>query len=167
MDEIDVRAKPLTFNGPIEAGLRAVALLGAAFPGCYDLQRQTALDYLLVNTGQLGGPEDLHPSSPIRTPATEVRRKIILDALHLMMTRELVVRRTAEDGIHYCAGEATAMFLDSLRTPYICRLKERANWLVHHLAAYSDKDFYELMHQFFDNWVIEFQHAEQSLGVDS
>ena len=29
----------LTFNGPLEAGVRVVALLGAAFPRAFDLQR--------------------------------------------------------------------------------------------------------------------------------
>lgn len=163
----DVARGALTFNGPLEAGVRAVAILGAAFPRCYDLQRLTAFDYLLVHTQQLGGPDDLHPATPISTPATEVRRKVVLDALHLMMTRELVLRRADEDGIRYCAGETAAMFLDALRTPYLSRVKERAGWLVHHLADYSDAKFDGLMRKFFDSWVVEFQNAEKSLGADT
>jgi hypothetical protein len=166
MDEVADR-RTLTFNGPLEAGIRAVAILGAAFPRCYDLQRLTAFDYLLINTGQLGGPDDLHPDTPIRTPATEVRRKVVQDALNLMMTRELVRRRADQDGIRYCAGEAASMFLDSLYTPYIARLKERANWLVLHFADYTDAEFAAVMHRFFDNWVVEFQHAERSLGTET
>ncbi len=164
MDEVTGRDLALTFNGPLEAGVRAVAVLGAAFPRCFDIQRLTAFDYLLVRTRQLGGPDDLHPATPIQTPATEVRRKVIQDALHLMMTRDLVTRLVQDDGIRYCAGEAAAMFLDSLRTPYLNGLKNRAGWLVHHLADYTDREFDDLMRGFFDTWVIEFQHVEQSLG---
>ncbi len=164
MDEVAGRDFALTFNGPLEAGVRAVAVLGAAFPRCFDIQRLTAFDYLLVRTGQLGGPEDLHPATPIQTPATEVRRKVVQDALHLMMTRDLITRLVQDDGIRYRAGEAAAMFLDALRTPYLKGLKDRAEWLVHHLADYTDGEFDDLMRQFFDTWVIEFQHVEQSLG---
>lgn len=165
MDEIAHRDHALTFNGPLEAGIRAVAVLGAAFPRCFDVQRLTAFDYLLVRTRLLGGPDDLHPATPIKTPATEVRRKVVQDALHLMMTRDLVTRRVEDDGICFCAGEAAAMFLDSLRTPYLKGLKARAGWLVHHLADYNNDEFDALMRRFFDLWVVEFQDLERSLGA--
>ncbi|MBN8552157.1 MAG: hypothetical protein J0L52_04605 [Caulobacterales bacterium] len=167
MDEVAGRDPTLTFNGPLEAGVRAVAVLGAAYPRCFDLQRLTAFDYLLVRTQQLGGPDDLHPATPIRTPATEVRRSVVQDALHLMMTRDLVARRIEPTGIRYCAGEAASLFIDSLRSPYLVALKARADWLVHHLAGYSDQEFDALMRRFFDQWVVEFQDIERSLGVAS
>ena len=126
MGEVGRTIPELTFNGPLEAGVRVVATLGAAFPQAFDLQRLTAFDYLLVRTEQLGGPENLHPSAPIQTPATEVRRKIVQRALELMMTRDLVSRRAEQTGIYYFAGESASMFLDSLRTSYLSALKERA-----------------------------------------
>lgn len=165
MDEVASREHALTFNGPLEAGVRAVAVLNAAFPRCYDLQRLTAFDYLLVRTHQLGGPDDLHPATPIQTPATEVRRRVVQDALHLMMTRDLVARRVDADGLRYCAGEAAAMFVDALQTPYLKQLKARASWLVEHLADYTDVEFETLMRRFFDDWVIEFQNVERSFGA--
>jgi hypothetical protein len=155
----------LTFNGPLEAGVRAVAILGAAFPVAFDIQRLTALDYLLVRTKQLGGPEDLHPGTPIQTPATEVRRKVVQNAVLLMMSRELIGRELHSDGIRYRAGESASLFLNSLQTPYLVALKGRAEWLVDHLKGYSDSEFQALMRQFYDNWVIEFQTVEQSLGT--
>jgi len=166
MDEIASHQHVLTFNGPLEAGVRAVAILGAAFPQAFDLQRLTALDYLLVRTQQLGGPEDLHPATPIQTPATEVRRKVVHSALLLMMTRDLVVREACPDGLVYKAGESAAPFLNSIRTPYLCALKSRASWLVDYLAGYSDAEFSALMRRFFDNWIVEFQAVERSLGGD-
>ncbi|MEF2975421.1 ABC-three component system middle component 2 [Pseudomonas aeruginosa] len=41
------RRPPVTFNSPLEAGMRAVAILGMAYPQAYDLQRLVAFDYLL------------------------------------------------------------------------------------------------------------------------
>jgi hypothetical protein len=165
MDEVARDQYSLTFNGPLEAGVRAVAVLGSAFPRAYDIQRLTAFDYLLVRTHQLGGPDDLHPSTPIQTPATEVRRRVVQDAVHLMMTRDLVVRVIDEQGISYRAGEAASMFLDSLSTPYLAALKDRAEWLVYYLADYTDKELDALMRKFFNTWVVEFQNVERSLGA--
>ncbi|THD36700.1 MAG: threonine transporter [Sphingomonas sp.] len=166
MDEV-THARSLTFNGPLEAGLRAVAILGAAFPKAFDIQRMTAFDYLLVHTSQLGGPADLHPDSPIRAPATQVRRRVVQDGIHLMMTRDLIARETNDDGIVYRAGEAAAIFLDSLQAPYLREMCGRAGWLVHHLARYTDQEFDALMRRFFDQWLIEFQQTEQSLGAEA
>jgi hypothetical protein len=167
MDEIVNPQHALTFNGPLEAGVRVVALLGAAFPRAFDLQRLTALDYLLVRTQQLGGPENLHPAAPFQTPATEMRRAIVQRALLLMMTRHLVVREAHGDGIRYKAGESAAPFLASIQTSYLRGVKSRASWLVDHLAEYNDADFNTLMRRFFDNWVEEFQAVERSLGGDT
>lgn len=152
--------KPMTFNGPLEAGIRAVAVLGSAYPESFDIQRLTAYDYLLVHTSVLDGPEDLHPSAPIQTPATEVRRKIVQDALHMMMTRDLVEREVSAEGIRYQAGDAAAMFLESLTTPYICALKERAEWLINRLSDYDEAAFDAMMREFFDRWMVEFQDVE-------
>jgi hypothetical protein len=165
MDEEVAGRRSLTFNGPLEAGVRAVAILGAAFPATFDIERLTAFDYLLIHTGQLGGPTDLHPSTPIQAPATEVRRKVVQNAVLLMMTRELIDRELHPDGIRYRAGESAALFLSSLRTPYLVALKERAQWLVDYLKDYTDREFRALMRQFFDDWVVEFQNLERSLGI--
>ncbi len=165
MDEEVAGRRSLTFNGPLEAGVRVVAILGAAFPATFDIERLTAFDYLLIHTGQLGGPADLHPSTPIQAPATEVRRKVVQNAVLLMMTRELIDRELYPDGIRYRAGESAALFLSSLRTPYLVALKERAQWLVDYLKDYTDREFRALMRQFFDDWVVEFQNLERSLGI--
>jgi hypothetical protein len=167
MEEVAAAAHWRTFNGPLEAGIRAVTVLGAAFPESYDLERLTAYDYLLVRTQQLGGPDDLHPQGIIETPATQVRRQVVQRALSLMMTRNLVICTAASRGIRYHAGETAALFLESLRSPYLMALKARAIWLVEYLHDYDDAAFQAVMRRFFDNWVVEFQTVEHSLGAES
>ena len=154
----------MTFNGPLEAGIRAVAILGAAYPQTYDLQRLVAFDYLLVHTGDIGGPESLHPPTPLHSAELLVRRKLVEEALLLMMTRDLVVREITGEGIKYCAGEHAATFLSALTTEYLLSLKERASWLVGFLGGYADQQFRAVMRRFFDDWVEEFQNVERSLG---
>lgn len=163
MDKVTSTA-PLTFNGPLEAGLRAVALLGAAFPREYDLQRLTAFDYLLLNTSEFGGPNNLHPSSPIHAPATQVRRAVVQEGIELMMTRDLISRSADKNGIFFRAGESAAMFLDSLQSPYLSRVKSYASWLVEHLGHQDDKAFEAVMRNSFDTWLMEFQQASENTG---
>jgi hypothetical protein len=167
MDEaLSNRRKAVTFNGPLEAGLRAVALLGAAHPRPFDLQRLVAFDYLLVHTGDIGGPSSLHPPAPLQSAELLVRRKLVEQALLLMMARDLVQREFGADGIRYRAGENAAPFLSSLQSEYLTALKERAKWLVEALADHNEQEFRAVMRQFFDRWVEEFQAAERSMGEE-
>ena len=166
MDEIARGRKPATFNGPLEAGLRAVAILGAAHPRLFDLQRLVAFDYLLVHTGDIGGPSSLHPPAPLQSAELLVRRKLVQQALLLMMARELVAREFDADGIRYRAGENAAPFLSSLESDYLKALKDRAVWLVDALGDHKEQEFRAVMRQFFDHWVEEFQAVERSLGTE-
>lgn len=156
--------RPVTFNGPLEAGIRAVSILGAAYPRSYDLQRLVAFDYLLVHTDDIGGPESLHPPKRMHSAELLVRRKLVEQALLLMMTRELVHRDITSEGITYSAGENASPFLAALSTTYLLSLMERARWLIGALGDHSDHEFKGVMRRFFDNWVEEFQHVERSVG---
>lgn len=155
-----------TFNGPLEAGVRAVAILAALYPRSYDIQRMTALDYLLLRTKELGGPPDLHPTAPMQAPATEVRRKLVQNALLLMMSRGLVEREIISTGIRYRAGEVAAPFLDAAQSWYLRELQSRAEWLASLVEDYTDADLDKLMQTLFDNWVAEFHAVERSSGAD-
>lgn len=158
---------PITFNGPLEAGIRAVSILGAAYPQAYDLQRLVALDYLLVHTADVGGPDNLHPPTPIHSAELLVRRKLVEDALLLMMTRDLIERQVGPNGITYGAGDNATTFLSSVSSTYLLALKDRAVWLVEALGNLTDQEFRSVMHRFFDKWVEEFQQVEQSLGGET
>ena len=49
VSEIDAGRVPL-FNSPLETGVRAVVVLDAAFPRCFDLAHLTWFDHLVVHT---------------------------------------------------------------------------------------------------------------------
>jgi ABC-three component (ABC-3C) system Middle Component 2 len=167
METVAKGRRPATFNGPLEAGVRAVAVLAAAHPRSFDLQRLIAFDYLLVHTGDIGGPDSLHPPVPLQSAEMLVRRKLVEQALLMMMTRDLVRREASADGIRYRARENAAPFLEGLQSGYLKALKQRADWLVGALGARSETEFRAIMRRFFDSWVEEFQTAERSLGADS
>jgi hypothetical protein len=154
------------FNSPLEAGIRAVSILEAAYPKSYDLQRLVALDYLLVHTADIGGPESIHPPTPMRSAELLVRRGLVERALLLMMTRDLVRREITSEGIKYCAGDNAAPFMASLSSAYLQELKARSEWIDESLGSHTDEEFKKVMRHFFRAWTEEFQDLEQSQGAE-
>ena len=165
MEKIDRTPTPLTFNGALESGVRAVLALYACYPAGLDLQRITAMDYLMVRTSLLDGPSDLHPGTPVMTPVTQVRRKTVQDGLHLMMSRDLVSQSATSHGIYFTAGDNSALFVDCLQSFYLQQLKERAEWLTSYFQSYNDEDFDGLMRDLLTNWISEFQDESVSAGA--
>ena len=67
----------LTFNSPIETGVRALILLSEAYPQGFDLQRILEYDYMMVHTGDFeNGPPSIHPALPLRSGELLVRRSV-------------------------------------------------------------------------------------------
>ena len=159
-----VESKSLPFNSPFETGLRSTALLVAAFPRGFDLQRLVIFDHLVVHTGDVGGPESLHPPVPMRSAELLVRRSLIERGILVMATRGLIERHATCDGIEYGAGEFAETFLDSLTSPYLISLRSRATWVVEAYADLGDDELREQMGRFFDKWIEQFQVAHRSLA---
>lgn len=161
-------ARPLarTFNSPLEAGLRAVNILLPAFPEGYDLQRLVAFDHLIVHTGDIGGPQSLHPQLPLRSAELLVRRNLIERGLLLMMSRGLVDRFINNKGIGYIAGEQAETFLSALSSAYLIELRRRGEWVVNSFGHLDDDSLRKTMNRFFGQWIEEFQSAQRSMEVE-
>ncbi len=144
-----------TFNSPLEAGMRTVCVLVPAHPKAFDVQRLVAFDYLVVHSGDMGGPESLHPQLPNRSAELLVRRQIVERGLHLMLHRGLVERQVDASGIRYRAGELAATFLESLTVPYLRALRERGDWVAGNFGDMSDETLRHTMGRFFGRWIEE------------
>ena len=151
------------FNSALETGVRSMVILAANFPAALDLQRLVDLDYLVVHSGDVNGPESLHPPLPMREGELLVRRKIIESGLSLMMSRGLITRIAGKEGIVYQASEYAKPFVDSLATPYMCSLMDRANWVATTFGNMDTTELHYLISSFFDKWTTQFQPS-QSLG---
>lgn len=145
------------FNSPLETGLRSLTILEAAFPHRYDLQRLVELDYLVVHSADVGGPESLHAALPLRAGELLVRRQLIEKGLLLMMSKGLIERRVSPDGIEYAASDTASPYLASLTSAYTLRLRERAQWLVANFHGFSTDEIRALIRRFFQRWSSEFE----------
>ncbi|WP_395698657.1 ABC-three component system middle component 2 [Methylocella sp.] len=164
---MSARQKVATFNSPLEAGLRALSVLVPAFPATMDLQRLVAFDYLVVHTADAGGPESLHAELPLRPAELLVRRQLVERGLMLMMSRTLVERIAADDGISYRAGEMAETFLVSLTSPYLIELRACGEWVVDAFNPLSADALRDQMDRIFGRWIEEFQAVQRSLAADA
>lgn len=151
------------FNSGLETGVRSLVILTANFPGALDLQRLVDFDYLAVHSGDVDGPESLHPPLPMREGELLVRRKIIESGLSLMMSRGLITRIAGAEGIVYQASDYAKPFVDSLATPYMRSLQERASWVAATFGNMDTSELHNLINSFFDKWTTQF-HPSQGLG---
>lgn len=158
-------SSPTLFNSPLETGIRSLAVLVAAFPMAFDLQRLVEMDYLVVHSADVDGPESLHAPLPLRAGELLVRRNLIEKGLLLMMSRGLVEKVSANDGFNYLAGETAAPFISTLTTNYSCKLIDRAYWAVERFGSLSTKEMQQITGKFLERWSSQFQTI-QSPGAD-
>ena len=152
---------PSPFNSPLECGLRALVLLDAAQPAVCDLQRLVFYDYLLVHSGDVpGGPDSIHPATPLRSGEALVRRHWIERGILLMISRELVVRTFSNQGILYQASPLATSFLGYMEQPYTRTLRERGKWVIEQFGGYSDQQLVEFFKENLDRWGGEFIREE-------
>jgi hypothetical protein len=144
--------------------VRSLAILVAAFPVAFDLQRLVEMDYLVVHSGDADGPESLHAPLPLRAGELLVRRGLIEKGLILMMSRGLVQRIPADDGFNYVAGETAAPFIASLTACYSRRLRERAEWAVARFQDVPTGEIRRITHRLFRQWSSQFQLIQSTGG---
>ena len=117
-------------------------------------------DYLLVHSGDVGGPKSLHPPIPLRTGEIIIKRKLIQRALLLMINKNLVLRKATSNGIEYFLAENGRPFIMSLTSEYVNKLKNRAAWVIEEYGSASDQTMRTLISKFFDQWTTNFQSIE-------
>jgi hypothetical protein len=158
------RSHRTPFNSPLETGIRSLAILAAAHPIAFDLERLVEMDYLVVHSGDANGPESLHAALPMRAGELLVRRGLIEKGLLLMISRNLVQRTLTEDGFKYIAGDTAAPFLSSLTSIYSQKLKERAQWAIEHFTDMTTSEIRQVTHRPFENWSTQFQAIDRPRG---
>jgi len=157
-------SKGSPFNSPLETGLRALAILVSSYPSSFDLQRLVDFDYIVVHSGDLGGPTSMHAPLPQRASELVVRREIVDAGLTLMMSRGLVARLATADGIQFIATDRASSFLGALSSSYTLQLKDRAEWIASNFAHLGHEQMRGAMRDILKEWSIQFQPTERPRG---
>ncbi|GLQ93426.1 ABC-three component system middle component 2 [Dyella acidisoli] len=154
---------PELFNTPFELGLRMVYLLTALRPGGADLQKLVLLDYAIVYSKDVGGPESLHTPVPFRNGELFSRRERIEQGLYLMSTRGLVEVVLDEGGMTYIAGPSSFTMIGSMTSKYWRDLEVRCQWAS---AQFGQASSAELLEEFASHghlWGAEIETTARSL----
>jgi hypothetical protein len=147
---------PALFNGPVEMGMRAAMVLANAYPERLDLNRLVVLDYIVVHSGDLsGGPESLHPATPLRAGEVTVRRGLLENGLHLLAIKGLVTRHLDGTGITYSADTSVTAFLDALTSEYAEAVRSRSQWAVERLKGLTEVEVNILFEESIGRWKTE------------
>lgn len=144
------------FNGSVETGLRSLILLEAFYPEKLDLDALALLDYFVVHTADLGGPDSLHPALPERVGEYRVRRTLIQEALRMLLRVNLIEVFEAADGISFISGDDAPAFVKLLNSDYNRDLSDRASWLAG-LVRDDGAVAFSAMRRQIDRWNLEFQ----------
>lgn len=145
------------FNSPLETGLRALVVLDAFYPRPCTISELTWFDHLVVHTADVDGPDSLHPDLPSRGGELLVRRRLIDEGVHLLLTASLIALVDGADGVRYVAGEEAPSFIELMEASYSARLKSCAGWLADRFGALPEKELRTIVHQRLGRWTLEFQ----------
>lgn len=140
-----MKSSSQVFNTPFELGIRMVYLLHALHPRKPDLQTLLYLDYAVIYSADIGGPESLHTPVPLRGVEYASRREAIETGLFLMASRAFIDVMATSEGIRYGIGESGPALIDLLGGPYNRTLRERCAWVAQELGHLSDADLEALL----------------------
>jgi hypothetical protein len=121
------------FNSVVETALRAIIVLEAFHPRALSLEELLRLDHMVVHTSDFGGGASLHVAVEGRQREVVVRRRLVEEALKLLVSGHLADIEVNAGGLAYRAGDEAPHFLDVLNAPYNQDLKDRAAWLARSL----------------------------------
>ncbi|TDD29239.1 threonine transporter [Kribbella turkmenica] len=144
-------------NSPIEVGVRSLVVLNTIYPQALDLTRLTLMDYCLVHSSDLGGPDSVFPEVPSRSGEFGVKRSVLSLGLQLMMRADMVDMLTTDEGLVYRAGEEAAPFLQLLRSDHVASLVRVAEWVVDEFGHLSQDQIRERMTETTSRWQWEIE----------
>lgn len=144
------------FNSPLETGVRSVVLLNEAYPKAFDLKELTWLDHLVVHTGDISGPDSLHPNVPHRDGELLVRRSLVEQGISLMRQMNMIEAIYGSQGVMYSASDQAGPFVKLMRTEYGCELKARAKWLISNVESHDTHYLRDIVSKKIGRWTVEF-----------
>lgn len=127
------------------------------YPHALDLQQLVTLDYFVIHSGDIeGGPQSLHPASPLRSGEVAIRRGLIEDGLKFYRIHGLISPKISNNGFAYVAEDCAAAFLDALKSPYVEQLRQRAEWVVAKFGLLKAEELSRVLEHSFSKWHAEF-----------
>jgi hypothetical protein len=150
------------YNTPIEIGLRSLVILQSSDNQIMDLEKIMYLDYLCLNTADIGGPTSLHAPLPNRGVQVFSKKDLIQKGLSIMLTKELINLIVLPEGFFYQISEAGSVFLKLFQTKYFLDLLDRCQWVLSRWGNESTKQIKLFIDDNIQNWGADFLSYNES-----
>ncbi len=158
-----VSGSPL--NGPLESGLRVLAVLNEMHPKRADVGRLVLLDHCVLHSADIGGPPSLHPELPIRAGELGIKRVAIEQGLDVMIRVGLITISAVDSGIEFAASDTAGPFLGLLTAQYTKDLTLRAAWVAERFNDIDELGLREEMRRLAGSWEPEFDTVGKGGGT--
>jgi hypothetical protein len=146
---------PRLYNSPLELGIRSLLILD-----CLNKQTEIEtlmfLDYLSLNTKDIGGPDSLHAPIPHRGVQVYARKEILSKGIIILISKQLIDIVPTNKGICYQINKTGNKFLEFFTSEYFEELKSRVKWVVEKFNTFSNAELNEFVNSRLDKWGGEF-----------
>lgn len=129
------------FNTYLEAGVRSIAILDACYPLTLDFEGLIKADYIIVNSGEFGGPKSIHPFTPNRIGELAARREIVRMGVNFMRKFGMLELDITKNGAYFRATGEAQPYLALMRSSYSKKLLSTATWLATELKSSQFRNF--------------------------
>lgn len=146
---------PRLYNSPLELGIRCLIILDLLNKQS-EIETLMYLDYLSLNTQDIGGPESLHPPIPNRGVQVYARKEILSKGIIILISKQLIDVVPTNMGICYQINKTGNKFLEFFTSDYFKELKSRSKWVVEKFYALSNSELNEFINIRLGKWGGEF-----------
>lgn len=156
LDKDQVCYHETVLSSSLEVALRLLILMSNLTKSA-DIHRLAVYDYLLLHSQDIkGGPESLHPATPVRTGELLVRRTQIMCGLNLLEARGLIEREYSQEGISFRTSQLATAFISYFDSTYAKKCGEVSRWVAKSFDPIESDELQELIRTRIGKWGVEF-----------
>jgi hypothetical protein len=149
-----------TFNGLTETAMRLLIILESHHGQGFDFETLRLMDFFSVFSGDIDGPQSLHPTTSGRGGAYNVRKTPITQALAFLLAAELI---TSKNDIYSATNIDDG---DPYRTRYLIGIQTASAWMRERASLIGAKAFISEMRRSALSLAEESLSAQPPRGAD-
>ncbi|MEG0774398.1 ABC-three component system middle component 2 [Clostridium sp.] len=140
------------YNTPIEIGIRILLILKRC-ESAMELNSIIIYDYLMLHISDFDKKyQSLHPANPYHATELLAKRKVVQNAINLLIKKGLVNIVCSEDGIRYKDSEIGNIFLSYFESDYYFKLCSNADIVIKRFEDFNEVELNKFINNSIHNW---------------
>lgn len=142
-------------DGTLEMAIRLLCILRENTKSM-NSERLIAYDYFCMFPADADSTRmNLHPATSYRSCSFIGENRTINSSLHLLLTKNLIKHEITDSQTLYYLTELGKVFIDSIDTKYMVRLRESVKWVCLFFGDYTNDALNSFVQTHVENWNIE------------